>query len=410
MDTLSKGKATSDIYDNTVSVLNVIFFKIQMDYANGRIKTDEEFEKAFVKYYNLLDTGNNSDFMELPPDWAAGIGNNCTGREDVAGAMTSTAFAGAGNGGLGAYGASGYSGSSGESIIGFMASGEERVCELLTTLDTDDRVERFNALSKNSGKVNGIAGKVLGSFSKDHKYVRVGEYVAPVRDDNYMTDERKAIYNKIENTFGKFNCCARKSSLTVGDFKPSRWRTSGSGQNRVAYIASNTAISVKGYESNMRSSFIDFMCTLGTNEDKLGEFEGIENELISYFEGEDLAELLRVNYAGMENLNFNEYRKFDKLLKPIADHYGYKLKDRYGKKGKELRTEFLTDLWNLYSLIVGKMSRFKTVDDYMTCISGVSPFDATDATMAKCYFNLCREYKNDTIERVEYYDSVSVGI
>lgn len=396
MDMLDNGKANFNIYDNTVSVLNVIFFKLQMDYANNKISTDEDFEKAFIKYYNLLAVGKG-DYMELPSDWAAGVGNNCTGKLDVSDYVEA-------NNTVSASGRD-----SKESMIGFLSSGEEKVCELLTTLDTDDRVDRFNALSKNSGKINGIAGKVLGSFSKNHKYVRFGEYVAPVRDDTYMTEERKAIYDKVESTFGKFNCCARKSSLTLGDLKPSKWKTSGSGQNRVAYLASNASISIKGYESNMRASFVDFMCTLGTDEDKLGEFEGIEHELISYFEGEDLADLLRVNYEGLENLTSNDYRKFDSLLKPIADHYGYKLKDRYGKKGRELRTEFLTDMWSLYSLIVGKMSRFKTVDDYMTCISGVSPFDSTEATMAKCYFNLCKEYKNDTIERVEYYDAVSVG-
>jgi len=381
------------VYDNTVSVLTVIFLKLSSDYSSGKIKSEDEFEQAFLKYYSAMSE-NDSDFIELPADWAYGIGNNCTGREDVAASL------GIGN-----------NKTMGDRRIGFMNTDvtEEKVCELLTTLDTDDRVNRFNSLSKNSKRINPIADKVLSEFSKKHKYVTHGEYVAPVRDSKYMTDERKAIYKKIEDVFGEFHCCASRSSMSVGDMKPSKWKTKGSGAGRVAFIGDNVSISVKGYESNMRSSFVDFICTLGADENKLASFEGDEHELISYFEGEDIADLLRVNYESLENISASDYQKFDKLLKPIAEHYGYSLKDRYGKSGDELRKEFVTDMWNLYSLAVGKMSKFKGVQDYMVCISKVSPYDASSATLAKCYFNLCLEYRKDTIEKVEYYDSVAVG-
>lgn len=395
MSTLTRGNRDSSVYDNTVSVLTVIFLKLSSDYRNGKIKSDDEFERAFLKYYSTLAEGD-SDFMELPADWAYGIGNNCTGREDVAASLGLTSVARP-------------SRSAGNSMTNYVDATEERICELLTTLDTDDRVVRFNSLAKNSKRINTVANKVLSEFSTKHKYVTYGEYVAPVRDDKFMTEERKKIYQKIEDTFGEFHCCASRSSLNVGDMKPSKWTTKGSGQNRVAYMGNNVSISVMGYESHMRSSFVDFICTLGSDESKLSSFDGEENELISYFEGEEMAELLRVNYDALENISASDYMKFDKLLKPIADHYGYKLKDRYGKKGDELRREFVTDMWNLYSLAVGKMSKFKGVEDYMVCISKVSPYDASSATLAKCYYNLCKEYRNDTIERVEYYDSVAVG-
>jgi hypothetical protein len=223
-----------------------------------------------------------------------------------------------------------------------------------------------------------------------------------------MTTERQSIYDSIEKTFGKFACCASKSTLTVGDAKPSKIKRQGA-SNRVAYMSNNVAISVKGYENGKRSTFIDFMCTLGSDEAKLAKYDGIENELISYFEGEDIADLLKSDYSSLNRFQISDFRRLDLLLKPIAEHYGYKLHDRYMKSGEELREEFVTDLWNLYSIAVGKMSKFKTVDEYMICIAKVSPYDADKATLGKCYFNLCKEYKNDTIDRVEYYDSVSIG-
>lgn len=395
----SKVRATFEIYDNTVSVLNVLFLKLSSDYSKGLIKNAKEFDDAFMKYYQILRK-DSSDFIALPDDWAAGVGNNCTGREDVSsslivddgntssdeGRITNTM-------------------SSGSDMFG---SNEEHIYELLTTLDTEERLNRFMALSKNSSKINSVAHSVLTNFTTNHKYVTVNEYQVPERKTEYMTSERQAIYDSIEKTFGKFACYASKSTLTAGNQKMSKLRKEGA-SNRVAYMSDNTAISVKGYENGKRSTFIDFICTVGPDDTKLGRYEGIENELISFFEGEDLAELLKSDYDSLNRLKPAEYMRLDCLIKPIAEHYHYNLHDRHLKSGEDLRKEFVTDMWNLYSLAIGRKSLFKGVEDYMVSMSKVSPTDPTSATLAKCYFHLCKEFKNDTIERVEYYDAVSVG-
>lgn len=396
----SKVRATFEIYDNTVSVLTVLFLKMRSDIEKGEIKTAEDFDNAFMKYYKILRM-DSSEFIALPDDWAYGLGDNCTGtdRNEVYSSLL-------------------FDGEDGETVEGHIentvASGnmfggnEERYCELLTILDTEDRLNRFMALSKNSAKLNPIANSVLSTFTANHKYVTLNEYQPIVRKTEFMTSDREAIYDSIEKTFGKFACYASKSTLTVGDYKPSTMSKKGS-SSRVAYISDNTSISIKGYENGKRSTFIDFMNTIGTDDTKLGKYEGIENELISYFEGEDLAELLKSDFESLDRLKASEYLRLDSLIKPIAEHYHYRLHDRFSKSGEVLRKEFVTDMWNLYSLAIGKKSLFKGVEDFMVSMSKVSPYNPSDATLAKCYFNLCKEFKNDTIERIEYYDNVFVG-
>lgn len=398
----SKVRATFEIYDNTVSVLNVLFLKLSSDYQKGLIKTAEEFDNAFMKYYRILRK-DSSDFIALPDDWAAGVGNNCTGREDVYSSLL--ADVGSENESNEGRIINEISSSSDSDMFG---ANEEHFYELLTTLDTEERLNRFMALSKNSAKINPIAHSVLTSFTTNHKYVTLSEYQAPERKTEFMTSDRQAIYDSIEKTFGKFACYSSKSTLTVGNQKMSKLKKEGA-SNRVAYMSDNTAITIKGYENGRRASFLDFICTVGSDDTKLGKYEGIEHELISFFEGEDLAELLKADFDSLNRLKPAEYVRLDCLIKPIADYYHYNLHDRHLKSGEELRKEFVTDMWNLYSLSIGRKSLFKGVEDYMVSMSKVSPTEPSSATLAKCYFNLCKEFKNDTIERVEYYDAVSVG-
>lgn len=382
---LTKDNETFEIYENTISVLTIVYLKLKSDIQKGIIKTEKDFDRLFSKYYRILSENNASDFIKLPADWSYGIGANCTGRDDVASSL-----------GL-------------DSTPDFGDNSDERVCELLTTLDTDDKLRSFLALSKNSSKINQVAQNVLTSFTQTHHYVTLDEYVAPVRNQNFMTAERESIYQDIENTFGKFACYASKSTMSYGDNKKSKINKKGVGSNRIAYISDNAQISIKGYENRKRSTFLDFICILDESDTRLGKYDGMENELISFFEGEELADKLLVNYESLERVSNNDIREFDKLLEPIAKHYGYKLKDRYEKHGVTLRDEFVTDMFNLYSLATGNLSKFKTVDDYMVSMSRVSPFDAQEATVAKCYYNLCKEFRNDTIDRVEYYKGVVIG-
>lgn len=371
-----------EIYDNTMSILSVIMFKMQLDYKKGLIKKNKDFETYFKKYYKLLQVGIDSDYMQLPIDWCIGRGNNCTGREDVGPKVGASSIE---------------------------QRQEEHFCELLTVLDTKDRVNRFLALAKNSKKINSVANSVLTKFNTEHKYVEPTEYQEPSRNMNYISSSTSEVYEDLENTFGKFKCCATKTSLTLGDQKSTTIRKKNNSQNRVAFLGANTSISVVGLENNKRGNFVDFLIMLD-NPMLLSKFDSNITDVISYFEGEDYISLLNSTYETLENLSASNYIKLFKLLEPIADYYHYTLKsDVYKKSGKELRDIYVTDFWNLYSISIGRTSMFKQEPDYLIAISGVSPIQREDATIAKAYYSLCKSFRDDTVERVEYYDGVSVG-
>lgn len=373
---------TYEIFDDTVSILSIILFKMKEDYKKGLIVTNGDFEKSFLKYYKVLQKGTDSDYIHLPHDWLMGRGNNCTGKEDVGPLVGASSIE---------------------------ERQEKHFCELMTVLNTEDRLKRFLALAKNSKKINPIAQRVLTKFNSEHKYVTADEYKEPVRNMENISEDTKNFFNDLENTFGKFQCCATKSTLTLGNSSETTIKRKNNGQNKVAFLGGNVGISVVGYESNKRGNFVDFITTL-SNPMLLGKFESNIPALISYFEGDEYIGLLSSNYEALQNLTSSNYIKLFDLLKPIADYYGYSLnKDVYKKSGEELRDIFLNDMWNLYSIAIGKTSLFKKEPEFMVTMSGVSPYNASDATLAKSYYNLCKVFRDETIERIEYYDGVSVG-